>query len=168
MTKTDKIILALGAIAIASAAIVGGISLTKTSSNKQSTGASQTSTNDSQTATTATTGSASQSNTSTEASSGYKDGTYTASASYSVPHNGSNSIAVTLTVKDGVITAVNADNSYTDHESSEYIDMFEQALEGQVVGQSVASLSPSRIGGASLTTDGFNDALDTIRSQAQA
>lgn len=35
MTKTDKIILALGAVAIASAAIVGGISLTKTSSNQQ-------------------------------------------------------------------------------------------------------------------------------------
>lgn len=166
MTKTDKIILALGAVAIASAAIVGGISLTKTSSNQQSTGASQTSTNDSQTTT--TTSSASQSNINTEVSSGYKDGTYTASASYSVPHNGSNSIAVTLTVKDGVITAVNADNSYTDHESSEYIDMFEQALEGKVVGQSVASLSPSRIGGASLTTGGFSDALETIRTQAKA
>jgi len=49
-----------------------------------------------------------------------------------------------------------------------YISRLESALKDTVPGQDLASLSPSRIGGASLTTYAFDQVLDTIRSQAHS
>ena len=49
-----------------------------------------------------------------------------------------------------------------------YISGFESSVNSSASGQSLATYSPSRIGGASLTTAAFDDALDTIRSQAMA
>lgn len=105
---------------------------------------------------------------STSTSSGYKDGTYTAAASYSVPRS-SNTIDVSLTVKDGVVTAVKTSHNYSDRESGMYIDSFDSSIQSSVVGKSIGSLtSLSRVGGASLTTYGFEDALATIANQAKA
>ncbi|MFZ1249342.1 MAG: hypothetical protein WAQ24_03390 [Candidatus Saccharimonadales bacterium] len=100
-------------------------------------------------------------------SSGYKDGQYTASTSYDVPH-GSNSLSVNLTLADGKVTAVKVNNTYGDRESALYIDSFQGELRSTVVGKAIASLSPSRIGGATLTTDAFAQALDSIARQAKA
>lgn len=47
-----------------------------------------------------------------------------------------------------------------------YIQDFESALNSAVVGQNLSGASFSRIGGASLTTSAFNDALDQIMTQA--
>ena len=96
-----------------------------------------------------------------------KDGTYTATATYYVPH-GSNTISATVTVSGGNITSVTANDNYTDGESAMYIDSFESSLSSKAVGMSLASASFSRIGGASLTTEGFNSVLDQIRTQATA
>ena len=49
-----------------------------------------------------------------------------------------------------------------------YIDSFVSAVQNAVVGKGVDGLSPSRIGGASLTTQAFDDALATIRTDAKA
>lgn len=91
--------------------------------------------------------------------------TYSASVLYSVPRS-SNSITVTVGVTDGVISSVSTENSYTDHESGRYISRFESDLQTDAVGQSLSTYSPSRIGGASLTTQGFSDALSQIRTEA--
>ena len=98
----------------------------------------------------------------------YKDGTYTASSSYNVPHGGQNSIKATITISGGKITAASATNSYTDRESAMYIDSFNSYVNSDATGQSLAGYSPSRIGGASLTTYAFSNAIDTIRAQAKA
>lgn len=103
---------------------------------------------------------------STPASTGYKDGTYTASASYMVPH-GQNNIQVSLTLSGGKLSSVSTTDSYSDRESAMYIDSFKSALSAQIVGQPLSDISPSRIGGASDTTKGFNDALDIIRNEAK-
>lgn len=101
-------------------------------------------------------------------SSGYKDGTYTATAQYYVPH-GSNDITVKVTIKDGVITAIDDSNNYADRESAAYINSFNQTISGKVVGKALSSVaSLSRVGGASLTTEGFDTAIQDIMSQAQA
>jgi uncharacterized protein with FMN-binding domain len=105
--------------------------------------------------------------TSTGTSSTFKDGTYTASADYSVPRD-TNTIKVSLTVKDDVITAVEAKYSYGDRESTRYINSFDSAISGAVVGKKLDAAQLSRLSGASETTQGFDDALTTIISQAKA
>jgi uncharacterized protein with FMN-binding domain len=106
-------------------------------------------------------------NASPAAGAAVKDGTYTASADYDVPRD-TNTIAVTLTVKHGVITAVSEKDSYGERESARYISSFKSAISGLVVGKSLTEARVSRVSGASDTTDGFNDALDNIISQAKA
>jgi uncharacterized protein with FMN-binding domain len=94
-----------------------------------------------------------------------KDGIYTASASYYVPR-GSNTISVNITIKNDIITAVTSDDKYSDGTSAEYIDSFKSELSSAVVGKSITGLNISRVGGASLTSDGFNKTLDIIRTDA--
>ena len=84
-----------------------------------------------------------------------------------MPHCATNSISVKVTLSGGKVTDVSVSDDYSDHESQMYISRFESALKDTVPGQDLASLSPSRIGGASLTTYAFDQVLDTIRSQAQ-
>lgn len=98
----------------------------------------------------------------------YKDGTYSATISYYVPHSEANSLSAKVTIKDNKVAAVAVNHDYSDSESGMYVDSFESALENAVVGQDVGSLSPSRIGGATLTTQAFDDALTTIRNDAKA
>lgn len=101
------------------------------------------------------------------ASGSYKDGTYTSTVSYYVPR-GSNSLTAKVTVTSGTVTAVKVDHNYNDRESGMYIDSFESALQSAAVGKSIDGLSPGRIGGATLTTQAFDDALTAVRNDAKA
>lgn len=102
----------------------------------------------------------------TSNTSGIKDGTYSSSTDYSVPKGETNSISVTLTVKDGNITSVSTQNDYTDHESAQFISSFKSSLSSKVVGKALKDFAASRIGGASLTTDAFNEAVSQIAQNA--
>lgn len=95
----------------------------------------------------------------------YKDGTYTAKASFAVPH-GSNSITVNATIKNNIITAVTTTHTPQEQESQMYDTWFDNAMTAKVVGKAIDQISLSRVGGASLTTSGFNSALENIKSQA--
>ena len=114
--------------------------------------------------TTTNTGSSS---TATTANGTYKDGTYTASSSYFVPHS-NESIAVSVTLKGGVVTDVSVQNSEGDGESAAYQEDFTASYKSHVVGKKISGLQLSVIAGASDTTQGFNDALSQINSKAQA
>lgn len=103
----------------------------------------------------------------TATSSGYKDGTYTASSDYFVP-DGDESIKVTLTVKGGVVTDSQIANSESDPESASYQEDFASSYKGYVVGKKLNTIQLSYVAGASDTTQGFNNALTKIESQAQA
>ena len=85
-----------------------------------------------------------------------------------MPHGATNTISATVVVSGGNITSVTADDNYTDRESGMWISDFESSLSSTVNGTSLADASFSRIGGASLTTEGFNAVLDMIRTQATA
>lgn len=98
----------------------------------------------------------------------YKDGNYSASVNYSVPERGSNSLVLHVTIKNDMITAVSSDSTYSGRESSRYVGRFEDSLSGAVVGKKLDSVSPSRIGGASLTTNAFNKALRSVITNAQS
>ncbi len=131
---------------------------TETSQTQPNTTASETSTPDTATANDAST---------TNTSGTYKNGTYSANARYSTPES-TESIALTVTIQDGKVSDVSVQQTPQDRESREYQQMFADNYKSEVVGKDVASINLSRVAGSSLTSNGFNDALDTIRSQAQA
>lgn len=97
----------------------------------------------------------------------FKDGTYTATGSYSTP-GGRESVTVTVTLKSDIVTEVNTTGSVTRGDSAEYQSAFLSGYKSQVIGKSISSISLSRVAGSSLTSDGFNKALDSIENDAKA
>lgn len=97
----------------------------------------------------------------------YKDGTYTAKASYRTPE-GTESISVTVAVKDDAVSDVSISQSTNDREAAEYQAKFKSGYKTLVVGKQLAGLNLSNVSGSSLTPEGFNDALQEIRNQAQS
>ncbi len=88
--------------------------------------------------------------------------TYTKTVQYEVPKRHINTLKVTVTLNGRIIESVITESNYTDHESQEYIGSFKSSLNSVVVGKSIDELDPIDIGGASLTSDAFFDAISQI------
>lgn len=97
----------------------------------------------------------------------YTDGTYEASGSYQTPES-VETIDVTITLADGVITAVEVTGDPQRSESERYQSAFISGIDDVVVGESIDDISVSRVAGSSLTSGGFNQAIEEIKSEAQA
>lgn len=95
----------------------------------------------------------------------YKDGTYSATGSYSTP-NGQESIQLTVTITGGVITSTSLVENARSGEAKEYQADFASGYKTLVVGKKVDEVSLSRVAGSSLTSNGFNKALETIKTDA--
>lgn len=117
--------------------------------------------------TVSTTSSTSDSATTTGNNQTYNDGNYTATGTYRSP-GGSESIEVTVTLKDGNIVATSAVSKANESEGLEYQSQFIAGYKGLVVGKSIDSVSLSRVSGSSLTSQGFNNALTKIKAQAKS
>lgn len=98
--------------------------------------------------------------------SSYENGTYSATGSYISP-GGRESIELTVTITDGIITSTQIKNNATAADSKEYQEIFADNYKSQVVGKSVDEVSLSRVAGSSLTSTGFNNALDQIKDDAR-
>lgn len=95
--------------------------------------------------------------------SSYADGAYTATGRYgSLP----SSITVTVTLADGVITAVRVTPHATDPTSLRLQRRFAAAVPAVVVGKPIDEVKVGRLAGSSGTPDGFNDAIQRIKRQA--
>ncbi|MGB4758809.1 MAG: hypothetical protein WBP26_02015 [Candidatus Saccharimonadales bacterium] len=101
------------------------------------------------------------------ASSTYQDGTYSASGTYSTP-GGQESVIVSVTLKDNVVTATSATGSGKDRDSRQYQSRFINGYKTLVVGKKISDIQLSQVSGSSLTSSGFNKALDQIEQQAAA
>ncbi|MFM2423905.1 MAG: hypothetical protein RLZZ70_294 [Candidatus Parcubacteria bacterium] len=98
----------------------------------------------------------------------YADGPYTVNTSYVAPGNANHTMAVTLTLAgDTVTTASIVYGGDSVDQSSNYQSRFMRAYESQVVGKKLDSIKLSRVGGASLTSNGFNDAVAKVKAAAQ-
>jgi hypothetical protein len=95
----------------------------------------------------------------------YRDGVYSATGSYFSP-GGYDQLGVSLTLKNDIIVAASVTNMAGDGTSSRYQDRFIASYQPYVIGKNISGLSLNVISGASLTTQGFNDALSQIKSQA--
>lgn len=159
-------------IVVAMIAIISGAVYTVTNNNTSTTEASTGTSSASTVTDTSSSSSSSSANSNTEdptssTSSNYKDGTYSDTASYYTP-DGSEDIKVTLVIANGTVTSASIENSGNDRESAMYQQRFAASYTSYVVGKSIDSLQLSRIAGASLTTDGFNSAIEAIRTDATA
>ena len=103
----------------------------------------------------------------TDSTATYKDGTYSETGRYVSP-GGAESIEVTLTVANNIITAADVVGDADNGESKVHQDDFIAGYKKLVVGKEVNAVSLSRIAGASLTTKGFNTALEAIKADAKA
>ncbi|WP_431071594.1 FMN-binding protein [Microbacterium phyllosphaerae] len=97
----------------------------------------------------------------------YTDGTYSADGSYQTPET-VESISVTLTIADGVVTEVEVTGDPKARETEQYQGQFIDGISDEVVGKSLDELNVSRVAGSSLTSGGFNEAVDSIKEQAAA
>lgn len=97
----------------------------------------------------------------------YTDGTYTADGSYQTPET-VEKISVSLTLADGVVTEVEVTGDPQAPETTRYQSEFIDGISDEVVGKSIDDLNVSRVAGSSLTSGGFNDAVESIKEQAAA
>ena len=96
----------------------------------------------------------------------FSDGTYTVEDAYFVMAGLSEPMRTTITLADGVITDASVAFDTQDIHSEYHQRDFSAVYKTQVIGAEITDVPFSRIGGASLTTGGFNDALEKIMSQA--
>jgi uncharacterized protein with FMN-binding domain len=110
---------------------------------------------------------ASDSSQSSESNATYKDGTYTATGTYSTP-GGRESIDVSVTIENGIITDTSATGSANNGDSAQYQGQFLDNYRTLVVSRSIDDVNLSRVAGSSLTSNGFNNALEEIAQDARA
>ena len=97
----------------------------------------------------------------------YKDGHYSATGTYMSP-GGADQIAVTLTLKNDIITNITVTPEPGDGTSARYENIFVSGYKSLVVGKNIANVNLSKVSGSSLTSRGFNDAIAQIKTQAKA
>ena len=95
----------------------------------------------------------------------YTDGTYEASGSYQSP-NGTESVDVTITLEGDIITAVEVVGNGDNPDSKRYQGEFIDGIADEVVGVDIDDISVDRVGGSSLTSGGFNAAVEEIKADA--
>lgn len=97
----------------------------------------------------------------------YKDGEYEATGQYATPES-VETIDVTLTIAGDTVTAVEVTGDPQAAESKRYQSEFIGGIQSEVVGKKLDEISVSKVAGSSLTSGGFNKAVDTIKSEAAA
>lgn len=95
----------------------------------------------------------------------YADGTYTESGSYQSP-NGTETVDVTITLGDGIVTDVEVVGQGESRDSQRYQGEFIDGIAAEVVGKDIDTLTVSKVAGSSLTSGGFNSAVDAIKADA--
>lgn len=119
------------------------------------------------TAATGATGSVGSTGSAATAGGAYKDGSYTAEGTYQTPE-GPETITVTLTVASDAVTDVTVTGEPTRRESKQYQGQFIGGIKDAVVGKSLDDVKVDRVAGSSLTSGGFNAAVEEIRTDAAA
>lgn len=97
----------------------------------------------------------------------YADGSYTATGSYISP-GGEESIEVTLTLASDAVTDVEVVSLAKHPNSERFQGEFISGIADEVVGVPIDELAVDKVAGSSLTSGGFNEAVDLIKDEARA
>lgn len=95
----------------------------------------------------------------------YADGTYTANGSYFTP-GGKESIGLSVTLKFGAILSASLEERASGGETAIYQGKFAAGYKPLVIGKNIDDIKLDRVAGSSLTSDGFNTALESIKRDA--
>lgn len=104
----------------------------------------------------------------TTSDAGYTDGSYTAEGDYVDGGGVPETVSVTVTLKDDVVTDVSVTGDAASPQSKQYQSAFIGGIAEVVEGKDIDDLSVSRVAGSSLTSGGFNEAIEKIKSEAAA
>ena len=96
----------------------------------------------------------------------YKDGTYSADGNYVSP-NGTETVGVELTLAGGTVKDVNITQHPSNPNTRKFQGEFAGGIASQIVGKNIDELKVSKVAGSSLTSGGFNQAVEQIKSEAQ-
>jgi uncharacterized protein with FMN-binding domain len=106
--------------------------------------------------------------TSTTTAQNYKDGTYTATGNYESP-GGAEAIKVSLTLQGNAVSSSSVQPVTTSTDDAEEFQTdFINGYQKLVVGKNINDIHVSRVSGSSLTSEGFNNALEQIKNQAKS
>jgi uncharacterized protein with FMN-binding domain len=95
----------------------------------------------------------------------YTDGTYEALGQYVSPA-GPSEVTVELTLENDIVTDVVVTPHATEGNSVRFQGQFVEGIAAIVVGKDIDTLAVSRVGGSSLTSGGFADAIADIKAEA--
>lgn len=97
----------------------------------------------------------------------YKDGVYTAEGNYTSP-GGAENIGVSVTLKDGVIEDAEIETIGSRPNTVKFQGIFKENFKQFVIGKNIDEVKLDKVAGSSLSPQGFNDALEKIKSGAKA
>ncbi|MDR7082988.1 uncharacterized protein with FMN-binding domain [Arthrobacter ginsengisoli] len=104
---------------------------------------------------------------SSAAGTSYKDGTYSADGNYVSP-NGNETVGVSLTVAGGAVSDVQITPHPSNPNTKKFQGEFAGGIKSQIVGKKLDEIKVSKVAGSSLTSGGFNQAVEKIKSEARA
>jgi len=96
---------------------------------------------------------------------GYQDGTYSADGQYNSP-NGLETVGVELTLANGTVSGVQITEHPSNPNTRKFQGEFKSGIAAQIVGKSLDEIKVSKVAGSSLTSGGFNQAVEQIKAQA--
>jgi uncharacterized protein with FMN-binding domain len=96
----------------------------------------------------------------------YTDGEYTARGTYESPA-GQEAVNLEVTLEDDIITAVSFNGEAENDVSIKFQSQFADGYEEFVIGKDIDTVVLDKVSGSSLTSGGFNDALEQIKQEAQ-
>ena len=106
--------------------------------------------------------------TSSDVATTYTPGDYSAEGSYQTP-GGQQSVEVEVTLaEDGTISAVTVTPQADGGNSEQFQKKFAGGIADEAVGTKIDDLDVSKVSGSSLTSGGFNAAIDEIKDEAAA
>ncbi|MEC5191626.1 MULTISPECIES: FMN-binding protein [unclassified Arthrobacter] len=100
-------------------------------------------------------------------SAAYKDGTYSADGNYVSP-NGQETVGVTLTLAGGAVSDVQITPHPSNPNTKKFQGEFAGGIKSQISGKKLDEIKVSKVAGSSLTSGGFNQAVEKIKSDARS
>jgi uncharacterized protein with FMN-binding domain len=95
----------------------------------------------------------------------YQDGTYSADGNYVSP-NGQETVGVQLTLAGGSVSDVVITPHPSNPNTKKFQGEFASGIKAQIVGKKLDEIKVSKVAGSSLTSGGFNQAVEKIKADA--
>jgi uncharacterized protein with FMN-binding domain len=96
----------------------------------------------------------------------YRDGSYSADGNYISP-NGQETVGVQLTLSGGSVSDVAITPHPSNPNTKKFQGEFASGIKAQIVGKKLDEIKVSKVAGSSLTSGGFNQAVEKIKAEAK-